>query len=364
MITATDRDGEVLIFGIQQGMHSDLFELIPLAETTMYTFSGIEYPGYTAQLRAIEALDYKELTNKSFSLMLTLSHGKGDATDDYNDSVDVMYEVEVTVTNVEELGEITFLPEEVPEPGVPITAALTDPDGSISGQSWQWERSEDPEAKPPVWDDISGATSSTYTPSATSDVISGGDNDGEGYYLRATVSYTDGEDSGKTAEAIAGQVGTANIRPQFPNASEQRTVLENSRSGTNIGDPVAAEDPENNSLTYTLTGNDAESFTIVSSTGQLRVRNPLDFENGQTQYIFNIDVHDRRDAAGRSSSYVDDTQLVIITVENAEEEGTVALTTPTNRIQATVLITADLSDPDNPSGITWQWACSTKRSDW
>ena len=90
VITATDRDGEVLIFGIQQGMHSDLFELIPLAETTMYTFSGIEYPGYTAQLRAIEALDYEELTNKSFSLMLTLSHGKGDATDDYNDSVDVM----------------------------------------------------------------------------------------------------------------------------------------------------------------------------------------------------------------------------------------------------------------------------------
>ena len=51
--------------------------------------------------------------------------------------------------------------------------------------------------------------------------------------------------------------------------------------------PIAAEDPENNSLTYSLrdiseSSNDSEFFTIVSSTGQLRTKEPLDIESGQT----------------------------------------------------------------------------------
>ena len=196
-------------------------------------------------------------------------------------------------------------------------------------------------------------------------MVSGGDNDGQGYHLRATVSYTDGEGGGKSAMADAGQVGTANTRPQFPTAETgQRTVPENSRAGTSIGDPVAAEDAENNSLTYTLTGTDAESFTIVSSTGQLRVKEPLDFET-KNIYIVTIQVSDRRDSAGRSSTHIDDTRQVVITVENVDEEGTVTLSTVTNSIQATVPIITELSDPDgSPSNITWQWARSTNRSDW
>ncbi len=372
-ITVTDKDGEVLIFGIQAGPDSDLFEILPSDEPTTFTYSGIKYPGYTAQLRAIEALDYETMSSddpdcpsKSLCLTLTLSDGKAfsNGREIYDDEIDVTYDVIIEVADVEEPGEITFSPEEVPEPEVQITATLTDPDGSIGGRSWQWQRSEDPDAEQPDWDDISGATSSTYTPSVTADVVSGGDNDGEGHYLRATVTYSDGEGSSKSAMAIAGQIGTANTRPRFPNSSELRTVPENSRSGTNIGDPVAAEDPENNSLTYSLTGIHAESFTIVSSTGQLRVKEPLDFER-QEIYIVTIEVTDRRDAMGRSSTYIDDTlENVIIRVENVEEEGTVTLSTATNRIQATVPVTADLTDPDNASGITWQWARSSNRSDW
>ena len=376
---ATDRDGEVLIFGIQDGQDSDLFEIIPSDSTVTRTIQNVDYTGYTAQLRAIEALDYETVTSrsptcpsKSLCLTLTLSDGKAFSNGRviYDDEIDVTYDVTIEVTDVEEPGEITFSPDEVPEPGVEIAATLTDPDGGITGAMWQWQRSEDPEDEQPVWTPISGATSNTYTPDATNDVIASGDNEGDGFYLRATVSYTDGEGSGKQAMAIAGQVGTANTRPQFPaGESGQRSVPENSRAGTNIGEPVAAEDPGNNSLTYSLSElseglDDSEAFTIVSSTGQLRVKEPLDFENGQTQYIFNVDVHDRRDAAGRSSSYIDDTHIVIITVDNVDEEGTVALTTATNRIQATVPVTAELSDPDNASGISWQWARSSNRSDW
>ena len=372
-IMATDRDGEVLIFGIRDGKDADLFEILPSDSTVTRTIQNVNYTGYTTQLRAIETLDYETVTSdhpdcpsKSLCLTLTLSDGSefSNGRVIYDDEIDVTYDVTIEVTDVEEPGEITFSPEEVPEPEVEITATHIDPDGSVSGRMWQWQRSEDPEAETPVWTNISGVTSSTYTPSATSDVISGGDNDGDGYYLRATVTYTDGSGS-DSAEAVAGQVGTANTRPQFPDSETgQRTVPENSRSGTNIGDPVAAEDPENNSLTYTLTGVDAESFTIVSSTGQLRVKEPLDFEE-QEVYIVTIEVSDRRDAAGRSSTHIDDTlENLIIRVENVEEPGTVTLTTDTNKIQATVPVTAALSDPDDPSGVSWQWARSTNRSDW
>ena len=206
-ITATDRDGEALIFGIQPGPHSDLFELVPSAETTMMNYGGIDYPEYTARLRSIEALDYEALVDKTFDLTLTLSDGKGESNgrviyDDTNDVDD--FEVTITVTNVDEPGEITFSPEEVPQPEVAITATLTDGDGSIGGQMWQWQRSEEEEDEEAVWNDITGANSSSYTPDETADVISGGDNDGEGYYLRATVDYTDGEGGGKSAMAIAG----------------------------------------------------------------------------------------------------------------------------------------------------------------
>ena len=243
-------------------------------------------------------------------------------------------EVTITVTNV---AEITLSPPEVPEPGVTITASLADDDADWTGVSWQWQRSEDPEADPPVWTDISGATSDTYTPSATDDVTSGGD----GYYLRVQVSYTDGEGDSKTAEAIAGQMGTSNTRPTFPSSEDgQRTVDENSSAGTSIGDPVAADDPESNSLTYTMIeltedGTDTEAFTIVSSTGQLRVKEPLDFEE-KSSYSFTVQVSDRRDAAGASSQRIDDTQDVTITVTNLDEDGEVTLSSATNKAQTDV----------------------------
>ena len=55
------------------------------------------------------------------------------------------------------------------------------------------------------------------------------------------------------------------------------------------------------------------------------------------------------------STSVDDTQAVTITIENEEEPGTVTLSTDTGTIQARVEVTAELSDDDRPTGVTWQW---------
>ena len=69
-----------------------------------------------------------------------------------------------------------------------LTARLTDPDGGVSGASWQWQRRLGATG---AWEAIgSVGGSSSYTPSS-SDV---------GYYLRASVRYTDHHGPNKSAE--------------------------------------------------------------------------------------------------------------------------------------------------------------------
>ena len=70
-----------------------------------------------------------------------------------------------------------------------------------------------------------------------------------------------------------------NRPPEFTEGSTtDRSIAENTPAGADIGEPVAARDPEDDELTYTLRGADAESFDIDPATGQLRTKAPLDYE--------------------------------------------------------------------------------------
>ncbi len=333
-IDVSDRDGDPITFALLEQQDYALFEL-----------------SAAGRLRAIQALDFE--AGDTLSITITLSDGKGlDSNGNVinDDSVDVTSGISIVLFDVEEEGVITFSPQE-PEAGASQTATLTDDDGSVTGRSWQWWRSQDGRTG---WSPISGATSSSYTPTV---------ND-EDFYLRATVTYTDRRGAGKRAEAITGPVPSENRRPLFPSSETgQRMVDENSRAGTNIGAPVAAEDPERDRLTYSLTGADADSFTITS-TGQIRVKDALDYEM-KSSYSVTVNVHDGKDGTGATSTTIDDTQNVTITVQNVEEPGTVTLTSETATIQARVPVTASLEDDDMPTNVTWQWArSSSSTSGW
>ena len=70
----------------------------------------------------------------------------------------------------------------------------------------------------------------------------------------------------------------------------EKSVAENSRAGTAVGDPVAATDQGEfgpDTLTYSLEGADAASFDIDSGTGQIRVKagNIPDFEAKPTYTV-------------------------------------------------------------------------------
>ena len=328
---ATDRDNDTLTYGIQSGGDSALFEIDPS----------------TGQVRLAQPLDF-ETTPGPLFFYLTLHDGKGvDANNVEIDdsSIDATRSATISVVDVEEDGVVTLSTDE-PETGTQLTATLEDGDGGVTGEIWQWARSENGRTG---WTNISGATSSSYTPTVAD----------EDFFLRATVTYTDRRGAGKSAEAVTDDpVPSENRRPRFPSTETgERTVPENSRTGANIGAPVAADDPENDSLTYTLTGPDAAAFTIVTSTGQIRVKDNLDFET-KPSYSLTIEVHDGRDGSGATSTTIDDTQAVTITVENVEEQGVVTLTTNAETILARVEVTAALEDDDIPSGVTWQWSRS------
>ena len=105
-----------------------------------------------------------------------------------------------------------------------------------------------------------------------------------GDYLRATASYTDGQGPGKNARAVTDNrvqaAPATNGPPEFPaGETGQRSVAENTGEGAGIGAPVEASDPDNDTLTYELSGPDAGAFRIVSSTGQLQTRAALNHES-------------------------------------------------------------------------------------
>ena len=74
-------------------------------------------------------------------------------------------------------------------------------------------------------------------------------------------------------------------------ASTTRKIAENTAAGVNIGNPVAATDADNDTLTYKLAGTDASSFSINSTTGQLKTKAALDYETKNT-YTVKVTVSD------------------------------------------------------------------------
>ena len=350
-ITASDRDGDSLTFSILDGAHSDKFELVVVNNTTV-------------RLRTAQAFDF-ETTSGPLFLQVAVHDGKG--LDENNtvmtvisdDSIDATTTVTVTILDVEEDGVLTLSDDE-PGVGETLTATLTDGDsinsnGNVTGATWQWARSENGRTG---WVNISGATSPSYTTTLA-------DAD---FFLRAMVEYTDTRGGGKSAEAITTErVFGENQRPTFPSTeSGARTVEENTGAGESVGDAVAAEDPDDDGLTYSLSGTDAAAFSIVTTTGQLRTLGPLDFET-KPSYSVTVEVHDGLDGLGQPSMSIDDMQDVTITIENVEEQGTVTLSSDTGTIRARVPVMATLADDDRPTSgtVMWQWARSPNgRTDW
>ena len=78
-----------------------------------------------------------------------------------------------------------------------------------------------------------------------------------------------------------------------------RSVDENSAAGTAVGAAVTAtSNPDNYTFSHTMSGTDASDFTIVSSSGQIKVKSALNYE---TKTLYKVIVTVKAAAAGASA---------------------------------------------------------------
>ena len=123
-------------------------------------------------------------------------------------------------------------------------------------------------------------------------------------------------DGDATAAEFGGQGRTVPVPPVFTEgASATRSVAENTAAGENIGDPVAATDPNNDTLTYTLGGPDAESFDIEESSGRLQTKAALDYET-KTSYTVEVTATDPSGASATITVTITVTDVDLGTLGN------------------------------------------------
>ena len=198
---------------------------------------------------------------------------------------------------------------------------------------------------------VEGTSTTTHTDTAVTS--------GRAYTYQVMALVDGGEGARSTRLTVT---AVANQPPAFDDSTTTRSVAENTATGVAIGLPVSATDPDDTALTYSLSGTDAASFTLDTTTGQLRTAAALNYET-KRRYTVTVAVRDGKNDDGETDTDTDDTITVTITVVNRDEAGTVTLSgTPPRELHQ---LTAALSDPDGVIGNpTWQWARSPNQSTW
>ena len=283
-----------------------------------YTLGGSDASSFdiastTGQILTKGQLDRE--TKDTYTVTVTATDTSGE-----DDTITVT----ITVTDVDEPPEFTSGPDTVS-----YAETATGPVATYTAV--------DPEEGRVVWD-VSGEDAADFR-------ISGGI-----LNFNAQPDYDDPQDEGKNNEyhvtvvaMVTDSTATAtlpvivtvtpkNEPPQFPNGDTgTRSVTENTAAGQNVGAPVSAKDPENDPLTYTLSGRDARYFDIDSSTGQLLAKAELNYES-RSSYSVRVSVRDSKNVDGNPDAVTDDT--INITINVIDENEAPEITGPDTRTYA------------------------------
>ena len=157
--------------------------------------------------RSMDMATWTDITDANSDTYTAVTADDGhylQATATYTDGYGADSAVAMTanaVTSVQDQAGMVSLSQTAPQVGDDVTASLDDPDGSVTGMTWQWSRSMDMT----TWTDITDANSATYMAMDTDD----------GYYLRATVNYTDGHGTGKSAMEDTASAVVASLADRY-----------------------------------------------------------------------------------------------------------------------------------------------------
>ena len=279
-------------------------------DTLTYSLGGTDASSFSivstsGQLQTSAALDYE--TKTSYSVTVSVSDGKGGS-----DSIDVTISVtdvdETPANNAPEFTEGTSATRSVAE----NTASGTDIGSAVSAT--------DADTGDTLTYSLGGTDASSFSIVSTSGQLQTSaalDYETKTSYS-VTVSVSDGKGGSDSIDVTISVTDVdetpANNAPEFTEGtSATRSVAENTASGTNIGSAVSATDADTgDTLTYSLSGTDASSFSIVSTSGQLQTSASLDYET-KTSYSVTVSVSD-----GNGGS---DSITVTINVTDVNETG-------------------------------------------
>ena len=253
--------------------------------TLAYNLEGADAASFTivqtsGQIKTKAGVAYDHEARSSYSVTVKADDGKG--------GTDV---IAVTIN-------VADVPEPPDAPAAP----------SVSGQSPTslsviWSPPADNTGRPLIidydlqyrWQGTNAWSSWPHNGTGTTAVISSSALvAGTNYEVQVQAKNDEGDspwsDSGFGQTNVAG-----NNPPEFVGDMTTRRFRENTPPGRNIGTPVTATDADGDTLTYTLEGRDAESFTIVGTSGQIRTRSGVtyDYETKRT-YFVTVKTDDKR----------------------------------------------------------------------
>ena len=169
------------------------------------------------------------------------------------------------------------------------------------------------------------------------------------YETKTSYSVTITASDGKKNDTITVTINVTDVNeaPVFAATNDTAlTIAENTAAGTNIGTAFAASDEDNDTLTFSLGGTDAESYDIDTETGQLKTKDALDYESNKNAYSVTVTASD---------GTLSDTISVTINVTNVNEVPTFSVDSFSYSISVigNVSVGADIdaaltaTDPDN-----------------
>ena len=347
--------GDSITFTITENTASGTAIGIPLSATDpdnnatlIYSLSGPDASSFsivstTGQLQTKTALDYK--TKNAYTVTVSVSDGKGGS-----DSIAVT----INVTNVHENSTPSFTEGSRTTRAVAENTASGRNIGAVVGAT-------DPDSDTLTYS-LRGPDVSSFSIGGTSgqlETYAALDYETKSSYS-VTVFVSDGN-GGSDSIAVTITVTDVNDAPVFSDGSgTTRTLAENTVANTNIGTPVAATDAETgDTLTYSLSGPDASSFSIVSTSGQLQTYAALDYET-KSSYSVTVSVSDGNGGSDSIAVTINVTDVNDAPVfsdsstTRAVAENTVANTNIGTPVAATDVDTGDtltysLSGPDASS---------------
>ena len=220
-------------------------------DTLTYTLGGTDAAAFdidsaTGQLKTKAALDYE--TQNAYSIVLTVSDGR--VTDTITVTINISNVNEAPVfavgsSTTHTVAENTAAGENI---GSPVSA--TDDDGDTLSYS------------------LSGTDAGKFSIDSTNGQLRTNaplDYETKTSYT-VTITASDSTDSTTITVTINVINKTENRAPVFSEGSSAtRSVAENTGSGVDIGSAVSATDDDGDTLSYSLSGTDASSFSIDSN---------------------------------------------------------------------------------------------------